>query len=292
MHIEINGARLFFEVVGAKLAYGGPDVCEKPSLIALHGGPGFDHMTLRPFFDRFADVAQVIYLDHRGNGRSGGNDPATWTLAQWGEDVRAFAEALGIVKPIVVGHSFGGMVAQAYATAHPEHAAALILSSTTARFDYADRLRRFEAAGGAEARQAAERFFAIGDQAASEEYGRLVLPLYVTYRGPADADAARRTIRRVEVARHFFRTPGGEIHSMDFRSDLSCLRVPVLVISGGEGDLITPPEDSETIARSLPPELMRIERFPQARHGAFRDAPGAVEAVLRAFIAEAAARAA
>jgi pimeloyl-ACP methyl ester carboxylesterase len=36
----------------------------------LHGGPGADHSTLRPAYSALADIAQLIYLDHRGNGRS------------------------------------------------------------------------------------------------------------------------------------------------------------------------------------------------------------------------------
>jgi proline iminopeptidase len=62
----------------------------------LHGGPGFDHSGFRPWFDRFADQVQVIYVDHRGNGRSGGA-PETWTLDPWADDVRALSDALGLV---------------------------------------------------------------------------------------------------------------------------------------------------------------------------------------------------
>jgi proline iminopeptidase len=61
----------------------------------------------------------VIYLDHRGNGRSDAGPKELWTLAQWGDDVRSFCDALGIERPIVLGVSFGGMVAMAYATRHP-----------------------------------------------------------------------------------------------------------------------------------------------------------------------------
>jgi proline iminopeptidase len=68
-----------------------------------------------------ADVAQIIYLDHRGNGRSSGDDPATWNLAQWGDDVRAFCEVLGIEKPVVYGASFGAW--------SPSHAPRDILST-------------------------------------------------------------------------------------------------------------------------------------------------------------------
>jgi proline iminopeptidase len=130
--VTIEGQRIFFDVVGAKLA---PDVAsmrEKPTFIVLHGGPGFDHSGLRPGFDRFEGVAQVIYIDHRGNGRSVPSDPSTWNLAQWGDDIFRFCEVLGIERPVVLGQSFGGMVAQSYAVRHPGHARGLILSSTAA----------------------------------------------------------------------------------------------------------------------------------------------------------------
>src|SRR5215469_9856729 len=132
MFVEVEGARIFFDTVGSKLKVDGERMIERPSLIVMHGGPGFDHSTLRPYFDRFADTHQVVYIDHRGNGRSTG-EPSTWDLAQWGDDVRAFCDALGIGKPIVYGNSFGGMVAMAYASRHPDHPAKMIFSSTAAK---------------------------------------------------------------------------------------------------------------------------------------------------------------
>ena len=57
----------------------------------------------------------------------------SWNLAQWGDDVYGFCEALGISRPIVLGASFGGVVAMAYATRHPAHPAKLILISTEAQ---------------------------------------------------------------------------------------------------------------------------------------------------------------
>src|SRR5262245_58636385 len=118
MHILVNGVRLFFDVEGAKLVPDGNAMREKPTLILLHGGPGCDHSISKPAYSALADIAQVVYLDHRGNGRSDDGPRATWTLAQWGDDVRAFCDALGIVRPVVLGASFGGMVAAAYATRH------------------------------------------------------------------------------------------------------------------------------------------------------------------------------
>jgi len=145
MQVLVNGVRLFFDIEGAKLVPDGPAMREKPTLLLLHGGPGFDHSIYKPAYSALADAAQVIYLDHlsrssisiiyldhRGNGRSEDGPRESWNLAQWGDDVHAFCEALGIASPIVLGASFGGMVALAYATRHPAHPSKLVLISTEA----------------------------------------------------------------------------------------------------------------------------------------------------------------
>ena len=97
MHVSVNGVRLFFDVEGAKLVPDGPVMREKPVLLMLHGGPGADHSIYRPAYSALADIAQIVYLDHRGNGRSEDGPRESWNLAQWGDDVRAFCDVLGIV---------------------------------------------------------------------------------------------------------------------------------------------------------------------------------------------------
>ena len=123
MRVKIGDVRLFFDVEGAKLRPDGAKMREVPTVVLLHGGPGFDHSNFKPDFSRLTEIAQVVYLDHRGNGRSDRGDRSKWNLPQWGDDVRSFCEALEIERPIVMGVSFGGMVAMSYATRHPEHPA-------------------------------------------------------------------------------------------------------------------------------------------------------------------------
>src|SRR3954454_21939764 len=183
MYMTVNGVRLFFDVEGTKLVPDGSFMREKPTLLMLHGGPGADHSIYRPAYAALADVAQIVYLDHRGNGRSEDGPRESWNLAQWGDDVRAFCDALGIVSPIVLGASFGGMVALAYATRHPAHPAKLILISTAASGD-SQRARRgalFERFGGVETGALARRRFIEiqGHDAASlEAWRRLAFPHY------------------------------------------------------------------------------------------------------------------
>jgi proline iminopeptidase len=88
MHVSVNGVRLFFDVEGAKFVPDGPMMREKPVLLMLHGGPGFDHSIYRPAYSALADIAQIVYLDHRGNGRSEDGLREGWNLAQWGDDVQ------------------------------------------------------------------------------------------------------------------------------------------------------------------------------------------------------------
>ncbi|HEX4301440.1 MAG TPA: alpha/beta hydrolase [Rhizomicrobium sp.] len=282
MFVTVNGARIFFDTVGAGLAIDGEHMVQKPTLIVMHGGPGFDHSTLRPYFDRFADTHQVLYIDHRGNGRSTG-DVATWNLAQWGDDVKGLCDALGIDKPHVYGNSFGGMVAMAYAARHPEHPAKLILSSTAARMRLDVTYRLMEERGGPEARAVAERFWKATSDEAFADYMRVCSPHYNPPGGVVAEQAAarRRAISRPDVTRHFSL---GEMLSMDARPGLAKVVCPTLV-TVGDYDPITPVECSEEIMVALPKGIARFALFKGAGHGVHRDQPEAAERVMREFLA-------
>ena len=279
MYVTVNGARLYFDVEGAGLVPDGPRMREKPTLLLLHGGPGFDHTTYKPAFSQLADIAQVIYLDHRGNGRSNG-DPDTWTLAQWGDDVKGFCDALGIEKPVVYGASFGGFVAQSYATRHPDHPGKLILVSTSARMEYETVFAAFERIGGREARGIAEAHLPNPTAESRKRFLETCLPLYRVR--PSDPDAAKRTTYRNDVALQFGGATGGW-GRMDFRADLARVQCPVLLLYG-ERDPIAPPEFNETIAACLPPHLVRKERFENCGHGVVGDDPEKAFGIIRDFI--------
>ena len=71
---------IFYEEIGPH---------DAPVLVALHGGLGLDHAYLRPHWDKLAERSRLVYMDARGNGRSGrpalqtitmGNSPTTSRL--------------------------------------------------------------------------------------------------------------------------------------------------------------------------------------------------------------------
>lgn len=278
MRIRVRDTTLFFDVEGAGFVARGPVLEERPTLILLHGGPGFDHSSFKPAFSALADAAQVVYLDHRGNGRSDRSEPSRWTLADWADDLHAFCEALGIERPVVLGQSFGGMVAMAYATRHPEHPGRLILSSTAARMRLDRVLDVFERLGGADARAAAEAYWRRPGPETLPDYARLCFPLY--NRRPRDPDADKRTVWNFEVMFHF---GGGEDRTMDLLPDLARVRCPTLVLAG-EDDPITPVGDAEDIAAAIPGGRARLERFAGCGHGVFRDDPEGGLAAIRRFL--------
>lgn len=278
LYATINGASIFFDVAGSQLRLGDDRMEERPTLIALHGGPGVDHAPMRPYFDRFANTHHVVYLDQRGHGRSS-SEPETWTLAQWGTDIKAFCDHLGIVRPIVLGVSFGGMVAMSYAAQFPDHPANLVLSSTAAKLRLEVTYAMLESKGGLRARNIAERMFEHGDETAMEEYRAVCLPLYNPKPDP-DPSTRKRAIIRNEIARQFFL---GEMRSMDLREGLRRIQCPTLVLAGAH-DPITPPVCSEEIAAHIPRGLAQLAVFDAAGHGVHRDDPGGAERVIRAFL--------
>ena len=280
MYITINGARLFFDVVGAALVPEGDVMRERPTLLVLHGGPGYDHSTLRPHFDRYADAYQVVYIDHRGCGRSGGAQDS-WTLDQWADDIAEFCAALGIVRPVVFGQSFGGMVAMHHAARHPGDVSRLILSSTAARFRLDATVEMARRLGGEEAARVAHDFFSDPTHAGYEAYGRVCLPLYTRNPGAEGAAFRNRAIHKPEVTVHFFRN---EMMEMDLRPALAAIDCPTLVLAGAD-DPVTPVICSEEIAAAIGPNA-RLEVFDGCGHGVHRDDPDPSERVMRAFLAD------
>ena len=100
MLIEVNNSRLYVDIVGSGLVAKGPEMIERPTVFILHGGPGMDHTTMKPDFNPLAEIAQLVYYDHRGQGRSDTDKIENWNLDQWADDLRALIELLGVDNPM------------------------------------------------------------------------------------------------------------------------------------------------------------------------------------------------
>jgi pimeloyl-ACP methyl ester carboxylesterase len=276
MRISVNGTRLFFDVDGAKVVPDGPAMRERPSVLLLHGGPGFDHSNFKPAFERLTDVAQVVYLDHRGNGRSDRDDPGSWRLDVWADDVKGFCDALEIDRPIVLGWSFGGFVAQAYASRYPDHPSKLILQSTAARMDIDRVVAAFRAVGGDAAADAARAFWRDPTDEAMAGYMQQCLPCY----SPEPLDMAMMT--RCQLNMDLLKGFEGEM-AMDHRTGLKAVVCPTLVLAGTL-DPITPIGAADEIVASLDPSVVTYERFERSGHFIQETEPDRFFDVLTRFI--------
>jgi proline iminopeptidase len=98
-------------------------------LILMHGGPGADLYTLRSFRP-LADQFTLVFYDHRCNGRSKGAPIESMNFENLTTDADALRQSLGFDQWAVLGHSFGGYVAQEYALRYPHSLSHLLLIDT------------------------------------------------------------------------------------------------------------------------------------------------------------------
>jgi proline iminopeptidase len=281
MRLSLNATEVFFDVEGARLVAEGVGLQDRPTLVVLHGGPGFDHAYFKPFLSELSDTCQLVYVDLRGQGRSGRPPVETCTLEQMADDIASLCDALAIERPIVLGHSAGGFVALTLAVRHPQLAAGFILVDTAAATAaMSDSMSRLEQRCGAEARAAAERMFS-GDfsEPAMDDFLRLVFPAYLADQSkmPIVGPAVGRSAFNPEVAAFYFsqRAP-----LYDVRDKLPGIGQPSLVVVG-DRDWLTPPAASEDIVHRLPNAELRV--LPNAGHFAFIEQPKLFADAVRQF---------
>src|SRR5690349_8509826 len=154
MHASIRGTRIYFDVEGMGLVPDGPTMRERPVAMVIHGGPGSDHTGFKPTFTPLSARMQLVYFDHRGQGRSDRGDPARYTLDENVEDMEALRQHLGLGPIVSIGTSYGGMVAMAHAARYPAAVSHLVLIVTAAHGGFIERAQQIVRERGAPEQQA------------------------------------------------------------------------------------------------------------------------------------------
>lgn len=227
-------------------------------LFCLHGGMGLDHHIFLPWLEELAPVARVILFDFSGNGASRSDlPPEELSHDVWVEDIETLRQHLGLDRISLLGHSYGGLLAQAYALRHPGRISKLVLSNTAPVVDFGSVIVANAQARGTPAQvEEALRVLtspAAGDREMEDGFSEL-LPLYFHQ---WNAEAGRTLLEGVGFRATAFNAGNGhELGAFDTRERLGELRSPVLVISGGD-DWIMPREHG---GRRL------AELIPGARH--------------------------
>ena len=284
MRVSVNDTELYIDVEGGELAVDGERLRRRPTLLALHGGPGFDQGYLRPGLRPLDNDAQLVFVDLRGQGRSARPPVQSCTLEQMADDVAALCHRLGIEHPIVFGHSAGGFVALHLALRHAELPCGLILcdsAPTLAPLPDGDPPAGLAERAGDDAVAVALRLFA-GDFSpeTQEAFGHLVVPHYAA---PSHMQVPGRLMAlssiNPDVATHFFSTLAPRY---DLRARLREITVPTLVLVGRH-DWVCPPAASRVIANAIP--RARLVELSDAGHFGFSETPEPFLRAVRAHIA-------
>jgi proline iminopeptidase len=234
---SINGAKLWVEQKG-----------KGDAIILISGGPGAAHTGMHSF-DTLADFCKLIYIDAFGRGKSGkAKDPKEYTLARDIEDIEGLRIALKLDKISILGHSYGGLVAQGYALKYPTHVHKLILASTFHSFimwqenednsnneirenypEIWDTLVRLRSAG-----------LISSDRLHQEIYGKVPYGFLYGYNpdnfrhslDPAYPNPMNNILYYQMVGKDGDFIVGSDIGTFDFRKELKNLRMPALITAG------------------------------------------------------------
>ena len=265
-------------------------------VIVLHGGPDFDHSYLLPDLDQFRDTFRLIYYDQRGRGASAVNvRPEDVTLASDLDDLDKVRRHFGLDAPVLLGHSWGAVLALEYALRHPARVSHLILMNPAPvsagdvallRKAYLEKLgpdmnRQREIVSGAgyqagdpEAVAARYRIHFKPALKRSEDYERLMAAMKAAF-----TRQGSEGILKARAVEDRLMSDTWQVAGYDLIPKLRRLRIPTLVIAG-EGDFI-PVAVAEHIARAIPgAKLVTIK---ECGHFAYLECAGDVRDAFNDF---------
>ncbi len=242
MQATVNGTQLYYHTLGQ----GRP-------IMFMHGGLGVDHTLFLPWLEPLAEDFQLIFYDHRGNGRSERPESLEGvTHDTWAADADALRQYLGLDKIVLLGHSYGGFLAQEYALRYQDHLAGLILLSTAPDFANSN-----NALDNVKARSTPEMVEVVASGlskpfANDEDYAQFmhtIMPLYFKNTDYAKQMPDGELYSYSSLAHNYaFSTT---VPQYNVTPRLAEIKVPTLVITGSD-DWITPASESERIHQGIP----------------------------------------
>lgn len=230
-----------------------------PSLVLVHGAGG-SHLDWPPALRRFAG-ATVVAVDLPGHGRS--EPPGKDRIDDYAAALGALLAALALGPTVVVGHSMGGAIALSLGLAPPPEVRGLVLIGTGARLRVMDALLTMTQ----------QDFSAAVELICSSEWGSAA-PDALRAAGRARLATANPQVTHADFA---------ACNAFDMRQSLVAVRLPALVIAGGE-DRLAPPKLSYALAEGLP--NARLLTLPSAGHMIPLEQPAAVAGAIRSFLTE------
>jgi proline iminopeptidase len=289
--VDAHGVLIYYMTVGR----GEP-------LLIVHGGPGASHDYLLPYLLPLARSNKLIFIDERGSGRSEKlEDVAQYTVENMVEDVEAVRQALGLGKISLLGHSYGGVLAQAYAFKYQKNLNHLILGGTFYSTSEMNKVLAQEKHHmSPEALQKLESLehaglFGKGKEWETgrypEEYAKLAwgdgyFPfLYQHHPDPNYDPLSGNTTTAWDLYREMWGSHGefvidGNLKSVEYADKLPSIKVPTLIICGDHD------ESDPSLSRFMHDKIAgsKLVVVPQAGHMAFVDQPALYVKSVKDFL--------
>jgi len=294
--IDAHGVLIYYMTVGR----GAP-------LMIVHGGPGASHDYFLPYLLPLARHNRLIFIDERGSGKSAKlDDPKGYTVEAMVEDVEAVRQGLALGKMSLLGHSYGGVLAQAYALKYQDHLTHLILASTFPSTRQMNEVFvRMKQKMSPELRQRIEAMEKDGlfghgpdyrknrytDEYMIAAWGEGYFPYLFQNRPDPNNDPVQEGIISWDLYREMWGSDGefvidGNLKSVEYLDQLPSIQVSTLILAGDhdECDPSLSQEMHEKIAGS------QIAILPKSGHLTFVDQPDLFIHSVDAFLHAGAAR--
>ena len=273
-----------------------------PPLVVVHGGPGASHDYLLPSLYRLAISYRLVFIDERGSGRSPRlEDPKQYTVEKMADDVEAVRTALHLGKIALLGHSYGGVVVQAYAFKYQANLSHLILASTfSSTRELNEALGRMKQAMPADRRARLEALEKAGlfgkgeiwehgrytDEYAKLAWGVGYFPALYGARPEPNYDPVEgNTKNSWELYREMWGSHGefvvdGNLKEVEWVDRLAEIKVPTLILVG-DHDQSDPAMSREMNAKIAGSKLVVL---PDSGHMTFVDQPELFIRAIRDFV--------
>lgn len=283
MKAKIRGTEIYFDIAGMQLQPIGNHFVERPVVFMLHGGPGGDHLRFKQHSLALQEVAQLVFIDHRGCGRSKKTKQKEYTLENNVEDIEALRLYLGLARICILGTSYGGMVAQAYATRYPKNLDKLILVATSPSYRFLNEAKkRLQERGTPKQIAFSEHLWngTFKNHKHIMEFFKIMDSLYSTTmkKNRKKAFSKSMTIWSHEALNEGFK---GFLHHYDVIAKLKKITCPTLILAGQE-DWICSPAQAKTIAQHIPHSRLKI--FKHCGHAIAVDAHAQYIKIIKHFL--------
>jgi proline-specific peptidase len=289
-YVDAGGLMIYYKSVGR----GTP-------LVILHGGPGASHDYFLPYLLPLAHENRLIFIDERGSGRSQKlEDPAGYTVEKMVEDVEAVRKQLRLGKINLLGHSYGGVLAQAYALKYQQNLLHLVLADTFSSTTEMNAIfQRMKAAMPTELHNRIDKMEAAGLFGGGLDYeknrytndymiaawGEGYFPyLYRNHPDP-NFDPVANGVMSWDLYREMWGSDGefvidGNLKTVEYVDKLPSIHTPTLILAG-DHDECAPSLSQEMHAKISGSTLIIL---PKSGHMSFVDQPELFTESVDAFV--------